>query len=111
MTFRVRLLVASMATVVVGLGALVVTGNVLLSNRVRSEASSILRANADSQISALDVNSTGVSVRPTANDDVLDHRGWVLSGGRVIERPERLKADLDRQAIALGRAGHAAEES
>jgi signal transduction histidine kinase len=69
-----------------------------------------MRANADSQISALIVTPTGVRVRETANDDVLDRRSWVFDGDRVIERPPEATAELDRIATRLGRARKTAEE-
>jgi len=50
MSIRGRLMVTSLTTLVVGLGALLVAGNVLLSQRVAAQSSSVLRANADAQV-------------------------------------------------------------
>jgi signal transduction histidine kinase len=108
-TFRTRLLLAALTTLAVGLGALLVVGNVLLAQRSRAEVSSVMRANADAQVSALTVTGDGVSVRETANDDVLDRRSWVLDGDRVIERPPGVSPELDRIAVGLGRARQNAE--
>ena len=60
---RARLLLVSLATLAVGLGALVVLGNVLLAVRVRDEASNLLRAHADAQLAALDCHSGGEGAR------------------------------------------------
>lgn len=109
MTFRQRLLLTSMTTLAVGLGALLVLGNVLLAVRVRDERSSLLRERAQAQIAALDVTAAGVRVRETANDAVLDRQSWVLDGRRVVERPLGAPAALDAKAVALGRAGRTAE--
>jgi signal transduction histidine kinase len=109
MTFRRRLLLTSMATLVVGLGALLVLGNVLLAQRVHAETSSVLRANADSQVSALHVSADGVRVRETANDASLDNRGWVLDGRKLIEQPPDASPALDALAVRLGRAGRQTE--
>ena len=109
MTLRSRLLLTSMATLVVGLGALLVLGNILLDQRVRAETSSVLRANADSQVSALHVTGQGVRIRETPNDANLDHRGWVLDGRRVIERPPNADPALDGLAVRLGRVGRQIE--
>jgi signal transduction histidine kinase len=109
MTLRRRLLLTSMATLVIGLGGLLVLGNLLLAQRVRAETSSVLRANAESQVSALRVTPTGVHVRQTANDARLDSRGWVLDGRKVIERPRAVNPVLDALAVRLGRAGHPTE--
>src|SRR3954451_13081583 len=109
MTLRRRLLLTSMATLIVGLGALMVLGNVLLAQRARAETSSVLRANADSQLSALHVTATNVRLRQTANDASLDARGWVLAGNKVIERPPAADPALDELAVRLGRAGRETE--
>jgi signal transduction histidine kinase len=108
-TFRTRLLLAALTTLAVGLGALLVLGNVLLAQRTRAEVTSVMSANADAQISALTVTPASVRVRETANDDLLDRRSWVFDGDRVIERPPNASLEIDRIATRLGRAGRAAE--
>jgi signal transduction histidine kinase len=110
MSFRHRLLLASLATLVVGLGALLIAGNLLLERRVDTEASSLLHARADAQLAALAVTGARVQVRETPNDTVLDRRSWVLDGDRVIERPAGVYPPLDRAAVALGRTRRSAEE-
>lgn len=109
MTLRRRLMLASMTTLAVGLGALLITGNVLFAHRVSTEITSVLRADADSQISALRVTADDVSVRQTANDAALDQRGWVFSGSRVIEQPPSASPALNRLAISLGQDGREQE--
>jgi signal transduction histidine kinase len=109
MSIRGRLMVTSLTTLVVGLGALLVAGNVLLARRVAAQSSSVLRANADAQVSALSFRAGRVVVRPTPNDATLDRRSWVLDGAHVVERPEGVPAALDRAAVALGRRRRAAE--
>jgi signal transduction histidine kinase len=106
---RRRLLLTSLATLAVGLGALLVLGNVLLGQRVRAEASSVLRANADAEIAALTITAHGIVVRETVNDAALDRSSWVLEGDRVLERPARASAALDRAAVAIGRRQAAGE--
>jgi signal transduction histidine kinase len=108
---RARLLLVSLITLAIGLGALVVFGNVLLGVRVRDEASNLLRAHADAQLAAVTVTSGRVAVRKSPNDDLLDRRSWVLDGDRVIERPADAPPQVDRAAIALGRAGRTAERA
>jgi signal transduction histidine kinase len=108
-SLRARLLLVSMLTLAVGVGALLVVGNVLLRSGVHAQASSLLRARAEAQLAALQVTPRGVRVRETPNDEVLDRRSWVLDGARVVERPADVPASLDRAAVALGREGRAAE--
>lgn len=110
MTFRGRLLLAALATLAVGLGAVLVVGNVFLSHRVDAEASSLLRARAEAQLAGVSVTDAGIVPHETPADTVLDRRSWVLDGDRVIERPAAAPADLDRAAVALGRGRRAAEQ-
>jgi len=104
MSFSARLLLTSLVTLAVGLGALVVAGNVLLDRRVHTEVSNLLRANAEAQLATLTVTRSGVAVRASPNDEVLDRHAWVLDGARVVERADNVSRELDAAAIALGRA-------
>ncbi|HEY6760535.1 MAG TPA: HAMP domain-containing sensor histidine kinase [Baekduia sp.] len=105
MSFRNRLLLTSLAALAIGLGALVVIGNVLLDARVHSEASNQLQTLAAAQLATITVEGDGaVRVREVPNDSLLDRRAWVLEGQRVVERPAGAKADLDQAAIGLARA-------
>ncbi|MFL5846431.1 MAG: sensor histidine kinase [Solirubrobacteraceae bacterium] len=109
MTFRARLLLTSLVTLAVGLGALVVAGNVLLDRRVEAETGSLLRARVDAEVAALAVTPSAIRVRETANDEALDKQAWVFSEGRAIERPAGVRRDLDAAAVALGRSTTTAE--
>jgi signal transduction histidine kinase len=108
-SFRNRVLLTSMVTLAVGLGALVVAGNLLLRARVHAEASSQLRAHAEAQLAALDLSGGRVRVRQAPNDAALDRRAWVLDGARVIERADNVSPALDRRAVRLGRTRRAGE--
>lgn len=110
MSFRRRLLLTALSTLAVGLGAVLVMGNVLLERRVDAEATSLLRGRAEAQVAALTFTPAGVRVHETANDTLLDRRSWVLDGARVVERPAQAPAALDRRAVALGRARRAVEQ-
>lgn len=110
MSFRARLLLASLATLTIGLGALVVAGNVLLETRVNAEQSGLLKAQAEAQIAALTISAAGrVVVRETPNDPTLDRGSWVFDRQRVLERPRGASAALARAALALGRTRRVVE--
>ena len=111
MRLRTRLVLVGVATLAVGLGVLVVGGNLLLAARVHSERSSVLRARAQAQIAALTLTSSGVQVRPVPNDELLDRRSWVLDNRRVVERPAAASRALDGVAVALGREGRRVQRS
>lgn len=109
MTFRSRLTLTAMVTLAVGLGSLLVIGNVLLARRVSAEVSSLLRARAEAEIAALSVGEQGVRVRETPNDTVLDRRSWVFSNGRLVERPSEVSDALNQAALSLGQVAAAVE--
>ncbi len=105
MSLRTRLLGVSLLTMAVGLGALLVVGNILLRSGVRTQATSVLKGRTEAQLAALRITPAGVRISETPNDRALDRRSWVLDGTRVVERPTGVSAALDRAAVALGRQG------
>jgi signal transduction histidine kinase len=108
MSFRDRILLTSLVTLAIGLGALVIAGNVLLDVRVNAEQSTRLRADADAQRAALRVVGGRVQVNATPADVELD-RSWVLDGDRVVVAPANASAALDALAVRLGREQRAGE--
>jgi signal transduction histidine kinase len=102
MSLRGRLLGVSLLTLAIGVGALLVVGNLLLRSGVHTEAQDVLRARAEAQLASLGVTSNGVRVHDTANDKTLDQRAWVIEGDRVVKRPTGVSTILDRAAVALG---------
>ena len=68
MSLRTRLLLTSLATLAVGLGALLVVGNVLLAARVQAETTSLLQARAEAQVAALSVAGGRLVARESPND-------------------------------------------
>ncbi|HET8953408.1 MAG TPA: HAMP domain-containing sensor histidine kinase [Solirubrobacteraceae bacterium] len=109
MSIRRRLLATSLLTLAIGLGALLVVGNVLLDRRVEAETSSLLHGRAEAEIAALSLSEDGVKVRKTPNDAELDRRSWVFEHGHILESPPSAPRELQDVAEALGRAGRPAE--
>ena len=108
MTFRTRLLLASLSTLAIGMGALLVLGNTLLDRQVTRQTRSLLRERSAAQLAALRVEAGRIDVGEPANDDVLDRQAWILEGRRVLERPADASPAVDRLAVALGRRGRIA---
>jgi signal transduction histidine kinase len=106
---RTRLLLVSLLTLALGLGVLLVAGNLLLRSGVRAQAAGVLRARTDAQLSTLRVTPDGVRVREGAGDEALDRSSWVFQGDRVVERPASVSARLERAAETLGRRGGSGE--
>jgi signal transduction histidine kinase len=110
-TIRRRILLATLATILTGVGVLVAAGNLLLGERVEAETSGLLRVRAEAQLAGLTVTQTRVKIRETS-DEQLDRQAWVVSSaGQVIERPPGANPRLDAVAVALGRAGRPTEAS
>ena len=87
MKIRTRLLIVSLVTLAVGLGLLLVLGNLLFAATINGQTQRLLATRADAQVAALTVRPAGVSVRPTHNDGTLDGRAWIFDRHRVLERP------------------------
>src|SRR6185503_4708259 len=109
MTFRRRLLASSMLTLVVGLGALLVVGNVVLGVSANNDQMRLLQTRVDAEIAALTVRDGHVVVRSSPDDQSLDREAWIFDGRRVVERPASGDPAVNRAAMRLGRAGRTAE--
>ena len=101
MSVRTRLVLASLATLVVGLGALVVAGNLLLAARVCGEARTLLDSRAQAELSELEITDGRIRVRAGVEDRVLDREAWVFDAGGLVERPARAKPGLTAAAARL----------
>jgi signal transduction histidine kinase len=102
-TLRTRLLATSLLTLALGLGALVVAGNILLAVQIHATQSSLLRERADALLATVAVRDGHVVVREAPNDAHLDRQSWVLDGATVLERPASVDPGLDAAAVRLGR--------
>jgi signal transduction histidine kinase len=111
MSLRNRLLLVTLATLAVGLGALLLAGNLLYARTTTSSVASLLRTRLDAQVAALDLTAHGIRARNTLNDETLDTHGWVFSHGIALERPVGLPAALDRLATSLARRTQPATEA
>jgi signal transduction histidine kinase len=101
MSLRNRLLLVTVATLGLGLGALLLAGNLLYARTTTSSVANLLHTRLEAQIAALDLTPNGILARNTLNDETLDTRGWVFSRGVAIEHPGGLPAALDRLAASL----------
>jgi signal transduction histidine kinase len=108
-SFRGRLTAVALASLAVGLGALLVVGNVLLGVRTKDETSHVLKARAQAQLAALTVTPHAVRVREVLGDSALDRYAWVFSGKRAVERPTAVSPRLDRAAVQLAQLGRGVE--
>jgi len=108
-TFRTRLLATSLLTLAIGLGALVLAGNVLLAAQIHRQQTSLLNERAQALVASLEVRDGRVVTRNAPNDAVLDRQSWVLEGDTVLERPAAASHALAVDAVRLGRIAQAGD--
>lgn len=99
---RGRVTVASLLVLAVGVGAIGVGLNVLLTRRLSSDANAVLRARADAQKATIGLAGGRVVVREGQQDETLDREAWVFAGGRLVAGPPASPA-LGREAATLSR--------
>lgn len=100
---RARVVLASVYVLALGVVAIGITINVLLTNSLDADADAVLRARADAQLATVDLRGGTVVVSEGAQDEALDREAWVFAGGRAIARPPAPPA-VDRAAARLAGA-------
>lgn len=103
LALRGRVVVAATLVLAIGVSAIGVGLNVLLTNRLSADANAVLRARADAQQTTVGVVQGRVVVREGTRDEAFDREAWVFAAGTAVARP-RTSAALDRAATALSRA-------
>ena len=98
---RRRLLVLVISAVAGAVAALVVGFNLLLANTLDSNARDVLHSRAAAQ-TALIVDKGRIHVGEAPESASADAWVWVLSRGRVLERPPHAKG-VDQAAVSLAR--------
>jgi signal transduction histidine kinase len=96
-----RLLLAVVAVVGVGLAALTVGFNVLLARQLDGDLDSVLRARAAAQLTTLSVVDRRLELSEAPDEGALDSQVWVFAGSRELERPARAPAAVERVVRAL----------
>ena len=100
---RARVVLASVYVLALGVVAIGITINVLLTNSLDADADAVLRARADAQLATVDLRGGTVVVSEGAQDEALDREAWVFAGGKAIARPPAPPA-VDRAAAGLAGA-------
>lgn len=101
---RARVVLAAVFVLANGVVVIGVTINVLLTDRLTSDATAVLRARADAQLTTVELRAGRVVVREGTGDEALDREAWVFAGGRVIARP-RASVTVDQAARSLQAIG------
>ncbi|MBA2533787.1 MAG: HAMP domain-containing protein, partial [Rubrobacter sp.] len=96
-------MLASVYVLTLGVAAIGVAINVLLTDQLNADADAVLRARADAQRTTVGFQSGKVVVNEGTQDEAFDREAWVFADGVVIARPPASK-ELDRAASELADA-------
>jgi signal transduction histidine kinase len=103
---RGRLLLSALGAIAVVLGALTLGFNLVLANRLNSDANGVLQARASAELASLRL-SHGRILLPEAPDELSpDMPIWVFQGTQPLEQPRTEQAN-DTAATALAGRGTA----
>ena len=97
---RTRLLLVVVGALAVALGVATIGFNVLLEHASKSDADTLLRARASSELGLIRVVGGNIKVAETRDDPLGDSRVWIFRGATPVEQP-RAKLDTDLAARSL----------
>lgn len=105
-TLRSRLTVWGVAVVAVWVVGLTVGFNWVLARQLDNQVDDVLRTRAQAVSATVVVDDRGaVSLREPGDDAALDQGVWIYAGVRVLERPPRAPASVERLAEGLAGSG------
>jgi len=97
---RTRLLIAVVGAVALALVVAVAAFSLLLGQRMSSSATTLAKAQASAEASALEVRRGVLTVPEGPDDGALGGQVWVFAGRRLLEAP-RASARVDEAARSL----------
>jgi signal transduction histidine kinase len=96
---RGRLLLSVLLAIGLVLAALTTGFNLVLSNRLDSDANGIVQARASAELAVLHVSHGQLSLGEAPDQAAPDRQVWVFHGTRALEAPRA--ADADNEAAAM----------
>jgi two-component system, OmpR family, sensor kinase len=103
MSVRTRLLAIVLLALVAALAAATVGFNVLLSQASASDARSLLRERASSELALIDTRAGRIQTTEAADDASGDSNVWIFEDRRLVEKPRRHSAsDAAARSLAGG---------
>jgi signal transduction histidine kinase len=97
---RGRLLLSVLAGIGVVLAALVLAFNLVLADRLDSEADSVVQARASAEVSSLQVTGGRIALPEAPDEGNPEAQVWVFQGGRALEQPRPSPNDPAATALA-----------
>lgn len=97
---RGRLLLSVLAALTVVVGALVLAFNLVLADRLDSEAASVLQAKASTEVASLQVVAGHIRLAEAPDASIPDSQVWVFQGRRALEQPRSSGDDAAAARLA-----------
>jgi two-component system, OmpR family, sensor kinase len=104
MTLRARVLLTVLVAIALVLAGLTVGFNVVLSNRLDTDATGIVQARASAELGGLQVAGGRIELGETPDEASPDTQIWVFHGARALEAPQSASAANDSAAAAMALA-------
>jgi signal transduction histidine kinase len=89
---RTRLLATIVGVVALALAVAVTAFGVILTRQLSTNATSRAKAQAEAELSALDIANGTIVTRETLDEGTLDSQVWVFAGTRIVEAPNTRRA-------------------
>ena len=100
---RARLSLSVLAVVALAIAAMAVGFNVVLDNRLSSDANSVLRTRTSAELGTLTTVDGKLRVGESPDDAALDAQVWVFVGRNALEGPPASPPKVRRAAARLAR--------
>jgi len=97
---RGRLLLSVLAAITFVVGALVLGFNLVLRDRLDSEAGSVLQARASAEVASLHVVVGQIQLTEAPDAGIPDSQVWVFQGRRALEQPRSSSNDAAAFVLA-----------
>ena len=104
MTLRARLLLTVLLAIALMLAGLTVGFNVVLANRLDTDANGVVQARASVELAGLHVADGRIELGETPDESSPDTQIWIFRGTRALEAPQATPAANDEAAAAMAAA-------
>jgi signal transduction histidine kinase len=104
MTLRARLLLSVLVAIALVLALLTAGFNIVLANRLNSDANGVVHARASAELAALHVAGGHIQLGEAPDDASPDSQIWIFQGAQTLEAPPTAPATNDTAATAMALA-------
>jgi signal transduction histidine kinase len=101
MTLRSRLLLSVLVAIALVLAALTAGFNIVLANRLDTDANGVVQARASAELAALNVGDGRIQLGEAPDDASPDAQIWIFRGAQTLEAPPTAPPANDAAAAAM----------